>query len=231
MASRGRPSVAVLALLLGGCDIILGLDRNDTIGGDAAPPPPPLPCNARVIDDSFDGPAVCPWGGPSEHRSSVTLASGQLRVAPDPDEVSYGGCTQATVAAMGPAGIVVEIASLLAAPSGYLVVHAYAVTAGEISASLNHSGGTLSAFDATTMVGYGTVEVASTVKQWWRIRPAVGERGLLAEYSLDGEHFERVGLVTGSVPAQVKLDFGAGTFQPERDPGVARFDRVAFCGP
>lgn len=182
--------------------------------------------------DSFDGNVPCPWGVAVEEGANVSIELGRLRVspAPDRDETSFGGCLTSDAVSVGPGGIIIAMTPALDPRTTYLVLHAYPVDESLPRVTLHQQSGKLNLFKAggetTPPVDYDADKM-----RWLRLRPDHEAGSTIAESSTDGTFWSRIGVAEDAALTDVYLNFGAGTWTSDSDPGSVAFEHVQVCPP
>jgi hypothetical protein len=185
-------------------------------------------CANGALPEAFTNPTACqPWGDANMTLAGVTEGSGQLVVMPNSNAVSFGGCTAANSdasTAFGSAGEFVEVAMALTGGPAYTALNAYPTNTG-VSSTLDISGGFLKLLSGANSIVAETYEPTSM--RWLRLRPVV--TGVEGDISADGVTWSAFGVVTGEPPAEILINFGAGTTSGVASPGTAVFENLDTC--
>jgi hypothetical protein len=197
---------------------------SDGSGSDAVLPDAAMcATDAMSIQDGFTTSTPCsPWGGSSASLATIMQGGGMFSVSPTVDVAStHGGCAESGSMKFGPHGLFIEVTSVVAGQTAYTNLNAYAAPSG-LSSTLVAKGGVLYLLGSSAQITYD-----ATAMRWWRLRPT--SSGVVGEYSADAQSWTMLGLVPGQPPDMIRLDFGAGTDNPEPTPGTAVFRNLDTC--
>jgi hypothetical protein len=146
-----------------------------------------------------------------------------LRLSPRADLASSGGCLQLDDQPLPDEGVMIEVAQVLPAASGYT-----AFLAEQDGLSIGVSDDKLSVGQASEVLN--SVHYDPAAMRWWRMRPD-RERTppmFVAEFSPDGFSWTKLGEST-DVPTLIRIKIDVGTQDVEADPGVAEIDNLNSC--
>jgi hypothetical protein len=202
-------------LACAGCDIVLGLDRRDTVK-----------CTTPVIDDKFDmGEPCAPWGGATRSSARLETVGGELVLTPDVNARGAGGCTYNGVAAFGTGGVALEVTRVWSVASGYIAFEAFPEDTADVTAKLIFKNSGIGVYTTEpNPIAIRTYDAATM--RWWRLRPVEG--GVAAEVSGDDGDYTTIAIVPGTPPDRFKANFIGGV-EPEPAPGSIAFGAVRVC--
>lgn len=211
--------------LMAGCDLVIGLDRPESTTSD-----PRVECGTPAVDDAFEnGPPCQPWGSVTAVKSTATYASGELVIAPQAQQgATFAGCTHITTAALGDAGVTLEVSRALSTESGFVSFVAYPRVDTQARAAIVVEHGRLGLY-ATEGAPPVAARTYTPAMRFWRIRADPFGAGMIGEYSDDGDTYTLLGLVPGEIPSEVRPSFGAGNAASEASPGTAAFASYRVC--
>jgi hypothetical protein len=202
----------------------------DATGSDAAmhdvtplPDAPSCTSDTTSIQDDFTTSTPCSsWGGSSANLATIMQGGGMFSISPSVAVAgTHGGCAENGSMQFGPHGLFIEVTSVVTGQTAYTNLNAYAAPSG-LNSTLVAKGGVLSLLGSSAQIPYDP-----TAMRWWRLRPTAS--GVIGEYSADALSWTMLGVVPGQPPAMIRLDFGAGTDNPEPTPGTAVFHNLDIC--
>jgi hypothetical protein len=189
---------------------------------------------ATVVDSFDTSPPCAAWGILDEAMATVTVAGGELMIAPEADQASTrGGCIATDPMPFDPQ--IGMFAKISTPPDS----DEYAVLQWNTADYRQLIGWTMvptpsiqmQRIDMETMqtTTLGELPYDPAMDSWGRLRPTADGTAIMSEYSADGTTWHLLAVDPDPPPATVKLELYAGTFTADATPMTVAFDSVDVC--
>ena len=221
----------VITLALAGCNQIFGISAASPLPDAPASIDAP-PCAVPVFTDSFDvGPPCSSWAFPDMTTATVSVANGQLVIAPEPDMgVTRGGCISQATMPFGESGAFFQVTSTVGDGE-----YKFADVDFDHYTTTITWGGSLTFTRADNndltappiMIAATTFDAQRT--SWARVRPSSDRSQMIAEIASDGSTWVQLGIDDFAAPQMVGIQILGGTFQSEDVPTPITFDGFDVC--
>ena len=207
-------SLVIVAVLLTGCDQVLGLDRKEPDCGAAV----------TVLDLDFeDDVEPCePWGYRFDDDGTTVLQrDGVLQVTPR--GTGAAGCVSKAMYRFPRAGLICDIKEVVSTDGAYT-----SMNAGNDD-SIQKINNELLYETSDGRTKYTRIPFVATTMRWWKLHEAGGMR--IASYSADGlGDWSVLGELPSPGPQNVQVGVLAGLYMAMPDAtGAARYGRLLVC--
>ncbi len=178
-------------------------------------------CASPGYGDDFNEAVPCgKFGTSNVFQGMIATSNGQLTMTMNPNTAASLTCSR-TGAAIGPAGVFVEVVQALPGNSQTTLSLISDDGAGW-GWSVQHGNLLFSDPDGSRSFSYD-----ATQHRWWRLRP-LGS-AVLGEVSSDGKTWTTLVTSPNTLPATLNLDFGVFETEPVANPGTAVFGGIDVC--
>jgi hypothetical protein len=196
----------------------------------------PLPACAGTTpsDDFTTSPFCATWAGTTVIHAMGNVMSNDLVMMLMPNmSAPQVDCYATQPVAFPTDGVFVAAPSPIGGSPGdtsteYTYFHAYSSNgAAETQASFVVKAGDLSLRDDNTQTNIVNLTYDSAML-WWRLRPDPAG-GVAGDISADGMTWTKIGVVTGTAPAMIYVDIGAGADGAITTPATAKLSSLDIC--
>ena len=210
--SRARVVVGSIALCLGACDQVWGLDRNDVL--------PTCGAGTALIVDDFSGSNTClPWGDAFEHPgSTASQENGALQVVVHTKGAA--GCTSKNPVDFTAHTLFARVSDVIPTAGAYTSMNA------NQTESITEVNGNLYYQDANGGA-YEHLGYEPGAMRWWRLDAHGGI--VTASYSADATTWLELGHRTQTPTVPDNIALLAGLAMDEDTVGASTFDYVLLC--